>query len=400
MDDSLDVCFCTLPLSSFGGAERLIAEEAAYFDDLGHNVHLISSEVSEKVICSYPFPGDISLYTLDSNRNWLHPYINDAKDYRRIFKKHEFDVVIAHYTIREVGMAIASIPGFNPWTSCHIHGTFLWFHDQFERVAHKSKSCFKQLIREVHGHNEFCEKTGRNLNYINKAKKKGNEALLSFSLSLFDQISVNTERVRKEVNCLYGIDPEVNRPGVSQAWIARNEPRENINLKQFDRTVLSVSRLDRRKRIDLLIKTISEMQNAGFRDIGLFIIGSGEERNKLEDLAEREGVAGNVQFLGNVSDDELSYIYRLSDVFACPGWMSYGIAPLEAYVSKTPVAISTDAYAHEVIGDSPSVEVVPPDVSNWANILPQLIDNDFGFDTNVVPSWNKFTKNKYENVAE
>jgi len=396
-DNKRSVCFCTLPLSSFGGAERLIAEEMSFFADCGYDVHIIASEYSNELFEKYPFPDDIVCHFFEPNEGKLPMsyLVSQARSYRQLFKKYDFDVVIAHYTIREVGLAIASLPGYDPWAGCHIHGTFLWFSDQFKRLAHRTKPCFKDLIAAVSGHNEFCEEDGEDFNRRRRMKWRFYEALYQRVLPLYDRVSVNTERVQKEVECLYRYEPKIDRPGISQSWIDQVDSVEPRPLLDTDHTVLSISRLDERKRLDLLIKAISRIHASECYDVGLCIVGEGEERSYLEKLTRCEGITDIVRFMGRVDEDELPQVYKTADVFACPGWMSYGIAPLEAYAFSMPVAISSDAFAHEVIGDAPGVEIIQSDVEAWSEKLPNLFDIDPNYNTTILPTWEEFTQKKY-----
>jgi glycosyltransferase involved in cell wall biosynthesis len=142
--------------------------------------------------------------------------------------------------------------------------------------------------------------------------------------------------------------------------------------------------------VDLLIKTIAELRGDGY-DVGLVVAGTGEEHDRLEQLVDRQDIKSEVVFAGYVPESELASYYKSADVFACPGWMSYGITPLEAYAMRTPVAVSSDAFVHEVLGQSSGVEVIPPLVDEWALNLPRLLSEDFKeLNSSVVPTWDEF----------
>ncbi len=79
--------------------------------------------------------------------------------------------------------------------------------------------------------------------------------------------------------------------------------------------VLSVNRLDRAKRIDLLIE-------AAARDAGLEVViaGDGPDRERLERLARERGLDGRARFAGRVSEAELADLYaRCLAVYYAPG---------------------------------------------------------------------------------
>jgi glycosyltransferase involved in cell wall biosynthesis len=130
--------------------------------------------------------------------------------------------------------------------------------------------------------------------------------------------------------------------------------------------VLSVNRLDRAKRIDLLIA-------AAAQDDGLEIViaGDGPDRDRLERLAHEHGLNGRARFTGKISDRELADLYaRCLAVYYAPVDEDYGMVPLEAFLSEKPVLTTTDAGGPlEVVADGSTGLVVAPDVSEIARAL-------------------------------
>jgi glycosyltransferase involved in cell wall biosynthesis len=97
--------------------------------------------------------------------------------------------------------------------------------------------------------------------------------------------------------------------------------------------VLSVGRLDRAKRIDLLIEAA---KRAG---VPVVIAGDGPDRARLESLAN-----STVRFAGHVSKEELAELYAgCLAVFYAPVDEDFGMVPYEAFLSEKPVVTTTDA---------------------------------------------------------
>src|SRR6266508_4635535 len=68
--------------------------------------------------------------------------------------------------------------------------------------------------------------------------------------------------------------------------------------------ILSVNRLDRAKRIDLLVEAA-----AARADLKVVVAGDGPDRQRLEGIARNRGLDGRIRFAGRVSDDELTELY-------------------------------------------------------------------------------------------
>jgi phosphatidylinositol alpha-1,6-mannosyltransferase len=135
----------------------------------------------------------------------------------------------------------------------------------------------------------------------------------------------------------------VLHPPVDPFWL------EQISLKKEDqlrssksegKLILSVARLsawEQQKGIDLVIQAMPGLCEE-FPGLKYVIIGSGDDLPRLKSLAEKMGVLEQVDFLGNVSDGELSQYYRLCDLFIMPSKKEgLGIVFLEAMAYGKPV---------------------------------------------------------------
>jgi glycosyltransferase involved in cell wall biosynthesis len=127
--------------------------------------------------------------------------------------------------------------------------------------------------------------------------------------------------------------------------------------------VLSVNRLDRAKRIDLLLE-------AAALDSGLEVViaGDGPDRGRLEQLARDRGLNGRARFAGHVSEEELADLYgSCLAVYYAPIDEDFGMVPFEAFLSQKPVLTTTDAGGPlEVVTDGRTGLVVSPDARELA----------------------------------
>jgi phosphatidylinositol alpha-1,6-mannosyltransferase len=105
------------------------------------------------------------------------------------------------------------------------------------------------------------------------------------------------------------------------------------------RVLLTVGRMassERYKGHDRVIAAIPDLVRQG-HDIVYLIIGEGDDRARLEEIARKVGVAERVRFLGAVDQKRLVAAYRMADLFLMPSaGEGFGIAFLEAMASGTP----------------------------------------------------------------
>lgn len=110
------------------------------------------------------------------------------------------------------------------------------------------------------------------------------------------------------------------------------------------------------------------------------IVGDGDDRSRLEELAAQMGLSKSVIFAGRVADDEVPFYYRLADVFVMPSTgEGFGIVFLEAAAAGLPVVGgnrdgSVDALADGAIGTL----VDPSDQQALVNALLERLEQGCG----------------------
>jgi glycosyltransferase involved in cell wall biosynthesis len=140
----------------------------------------------------------------------------------------------------------------------------------------------------------------------------------------------------------------------------------------YEDFILSVNRLDRAKRIELLLEAA-----ALDRSLEVVIAGDGPDRERLESLSRQRGLDGRVRFAGRVSEDELADLYgRCLGVFYAPVDEDFGMVPFEAFLSEKPVLTTTDAGGPlEVVAHGRTGVVVSPDADALAQATAWLRDH-------------------------
>ena len=122
--------------------------------------------------------------------------------------------------------------------------------------------------------------------------------------------------------------------------------------------VLSASRLDRAKRLDLLLEALALDPS-----LEAVIASDGPDRERLEELARSRGLNGRARFEGRVSAERLAELYATcSSVFYAPVDEDFGMGPYEAFLSAKPVITTTDSGGPlDVVSDRRTGLVVAPE---------------------------------------
>ncbi len=133
--------------------------------------------------------------------------------------------------------------------------------------------------------------------------------------------------------------------------------------------LLSVNRLDRSKRIDLLLEAAALAPG-----LEVVVVGEGPDRERLEDIARDRGLNGRVRFTGRVDAEELADLYaRCLGTFYAPIDEDFGMGPYESFLFEKPVVTTTDAGGPlDVVLDGSTGLVVEPDAQAIAAALRRL----------------------------
>jgi glycosyltransferase involved in cell wall biosynthesis len=128
--------------------------------------------------------------------------------------------------------------------------------------------------------------------------------------------------------------------------------------------ILSVNRLDRAKRVDLLIEAAALEPS-----LQVVVVGEGPDGDRLRGLAADRGVDDRVRFAGRVDTDELARLYATCFAsFYAPVDEDFGLGPYESFLSGKPVVTATDAGGPlDVVHDGSTGRVVAPEAAEVAS---------------------------------
>jgi len=152
-----------------------------------------------------------------------------------------------------------------------------------------------------------------------------------------DYMLVNSKEVQQRVKAFWGRETEVVHPPVDTEYY---RPAETVKKEDY---FVTHSRLVEHKRIDVLIKTCTLAHKK------LLVVGDGPSYKKLKRVANG---SSDIVFTGYVSHSEKRDLAQKAKGFLFAADEDFGIAPVEALASGTPVL----AY-----GNGGVLETITPD---------------------------------------
>jgi glycosyltransferase involved in cell wall biosynthesis len=170
-----------------------------------------------------------------------------------------------------------------------------------------------------------------------------------------------SEASRRDILRLLGPPPErvvVVPNAIDEQFWTPPAPQEVARVAEryqlADPFVLYAGNIKPHKNLERLIAAFARLRRGGFERVKLLIIG--DEISKypaLRRAVHRHQLHPVVRFLGFVPDRTLAVLYRLADLFVFPSlYEGFGLPPLEAMASGTPVVTSNVSSLPEVVGDA------------------------------------------------
>jgi len=189
------------------------------------------------------------------------------------------------------------------------------------------------------------------------AYEVGSRALRGYPERLHGRIAVSAA-ARHFIDRYFPGDYKVIPNGVDVDRFRRAVPV--ARWQDGTRNILFVGRFEPRKGMLDLLKAYRILRKTGCQCRLLLVGGGPQEREARRYIATRR--LGGVEFLGRVSDDEKSQLFRTADVYVAPatGRESFGIVLLEAMAAGAPI-VASDIHGYKgVVRRDREALLVPP----------------------------------------
>lgn len=170
-----------------------------------------------------------------------------------------------------------------------------------------------------------------------------------------DVVLANSIHVQKRIKKYYDRDSTVVYPIVDVERFTKDHPRPKLAPRHY---ALVISRLVPYKRVDIAVEA------AKLAHCPIVVIGTGPQEPMLRKLAGEGAV-----FLGEAPDEEVEAYLQHADVFLFPGEEDFGIAPVEAMASGTPVIAYAKGGALETVSSEGGVLVEKQTAQAFARAL-------------------------------
>lgn len=362
----MKICFVTHKVKKGDGQGRVNYEVIVEALKQGHDIIVISSELSEEL-------------QNHSQIKWIK--INVIKIPTVLLQYQLFALFSAIWIwTHQKKMDLIVVNGFITYAHSDINCIHFvhsaWVRSKYHPYRdHKNiKSMYQLLYNSL---NAFLER------YVLKYTK---------------QIIAVSEQVKQELVQYAKIQSE--RISVISNGVDLNEfyPRA-VNREDFDLDIGTTYALfagdlkSKRKNLDSVLHAMTEVDN-----VNLLVLGY-TEKSDYPNIANKLGIGNRVHFLGYRKD--VAEIMSLADLFVFPSkYEPFSLVILEAMASGLPIITSSRCGAVELFSDNSAVVIEDPeDIVTLINVLRELVSNKERLKMMALIAREDAQKNSWENMS-
>ncbi|MBW6440861.1 glycosyltransferase [Patescibacteria group bacterium] len=326
------------------------------------------------------------IYTLLYDGKRMKQYFPDAKiqvsflnKLPKFFRKRKkyllplMPTAVETFDLRDFDLVISSSSSFakgiitKPKTIhicyCHTPTRFLWDWHLNYLKENKIRGIKKVLILPI-------------IHYMRMWDKSASERV--------DYFIANSKNTARRIKKFYGMKSEVIYPPCDMGKV-KSDDKEKKNTEDY---FLIVSRLSPYKKIDIAVEAFNKL------DLPLIIIGDGEDRERLENMAEK-----NIKFLGFQDEKKLAEYYQNCQAFIFPGEDDFGITLIEAMSYGKPVLAYRKGGLKETMIEGVTGEFFDDPISEiLADGVRRLKNNYKNYNCEVIKRQaTKYSRENFEN---
>ena len=363
--NTMRIAMLYTPLTTAGGAERQFFEELRELRARGHEVRALTFELRDEALFSGGIARrDIAVLSKHGGRP------GKVRALRSALASIAPDVLISHTSPELTWIATRRLGV--PYVQYHNSPPF-YIGEQANpyMASRRYRRAFPSIRGGAAGYEAFA--SAPDLPMRARIAAEVRAELKHRALRGAAAIVVPSRRTARELRLLHGVDATVVRGCLQASLLERSAaPQDGMAPGRASRyrgpVVLSVSRLEPVKRIDLLLRAFAVVR----RDVGdatLIIAGTGSEETRLRSLASELALDGCVRFAGYVPEDQLWELYASADVLAAPAMADFIIAPYEAMAMGCRAVWTTEMETDPAIEGSGQVFIAPPEEPAFARAI-------------------------------
>ena len=345
---------------SLGGAEVLLAQHYAHLKIRGESPVVVCFEYENLERINVD-KGD--LITVPGN-NILSQTINLS----RILSKQRNALFYCHSGYIEFGFAamLAQVP-----YGVFLHQPTTMSFNETDKFSVRYWSRYQSFAKHDEMYDRLCaQRDGMSLLkklYVN-ARAVVSQSVLQRASVLF----VLSNYAVHEKAQIFGLNATCLAGAILSEQVDALTDKAPVRKPDGQFILVSVSRIDINKRIDILIHAVSVLRNRGIA-VQLKLGGTGPALDELKELSCSLGVEDSVIFLGYVPESDIPALYEEMDLFVTIDWADYRITTYEVLAENRRVVVSDDTDADPDLLESGYFFTSTPNADALADVVEKAL---------------------------
>jgi len=354
-------------LTTLGGAEVLLAQHYAYLKGKGHDV---------KVVCFGH--ADVARVHLEPQDLIVVPGKGVAAQtwgLAQLLRRIEPAQVYCHSGHIEFGVAAAIAR--QPYVLFVHHPTTMSYNET-DKYAPWFFGRYKAFARKDRMYDEIVAAHAA-LSPLKRAYFALRALISQWAVRRASLVLVLSDYAVREKRQIFGVMARSLRGAIPRRRIALLDGKAQPRAVRGEATLVSVSRLDENKRIDILIDAVARLTQRG-RPVRLLLGGSGPARADLEAQVRALQLEDCVQFLGYVPEQDVERLYAGMDLFVTIDWADFRITTYEVLAENRRVVVSDDTDLDPELLGSGYLFASSADAEALASVIEQALATPVAWD--------------------
>ncbi len=365
-------------LDNLGGGERLLFEGARYYRSLGHRVIIITWAFDKAVLFDGLYDEmdivDLGAQILPRsqivNVAWSRAKfllklrsILKSENVSLVFCQGEYDVALVYLSTLISKVRYRFL----------IFGQMFQYPHDMAKYSLIFRRHLARIVASCEGYRDTVSLQAPPMKLLNRLVNEVVSVVRWFAVRKAERTFSFSRQVQWETNQLFGVKPIIAK-GAYRAELCERQDFAPVPFAKYSvpegKYILSLSRLDRKKRIDVIIRAFAFAELPEYR---LLIGGKGEHEQGLRQIVAEFGLQDRVYFLGLVDECDLMTIKHHCELFVSMDIGDFDISPLEALAVGAPVLCPTEFELDDVLDRNPAVRISSARESDVAIAMTEMV---------------------------
>ncbi len=385
-------------LSDVGGGEKLLLEGAKYYRSIGYKVKIITWNFNDRVLFDGRYE-NLDIISFEEN-------LVDRKNiFRRSYSRFKSLLKLRKILISENPLLVITQGEYDvailyiATIFTNIKYTFLIFGQtyQYPHDLGKYSLIFRRHLNEIiesqQGYRETISKNKPSVSFINNVTNEIICLIRYFAVRKAVQRFSFSRYVQWETQKLFRCNTIILKGAYSNNIFTEIKNihfdfYQRHNIPSDKKIVMSFSRLDAKKRIDIIIQSITFLP----QNYVLCICGKGKDFDRLQLLTKYLELETRVHFLGFIPEHESNDTKRACDIFVSMDIGDFDISPFEALALGKKIILPTEFDLDYNLTALKNISMISVDPETLANKIMEIIDIPAVFQEDILKyyTWENY----------